>query len=79
MCRYCKNWNTPCSKLQLGDVIIVGCAKYTHVGDGAEHGMPMRYCPNCGEEMAVMTFADTENRGLAMRIECEICGSYAAG
>ena len=51
MCRYCKNWNTPYRNLRLGDVIIVACPKYTSVGDGAEHGVPMLYCPNCGEKM----------------------------
>ena len=62
MCRYCKNWNTPCRNLQLGDVIIVGCAKYTRVGDGAEHGVPMLYCPNCGERMDGDNFCDLNTK-----------------
>lgn len=52
MCRYCKNWHIPYSKLLLGEVIIVACAKYTEVGDGQEHGVPMRYCPGCGRKLS---------------------------
>lgn len=62
MCRFCKNWNTPCRNLQLGDVIIVGCAKYTRVGDGAERGVPMLYCPNCGDRMGGDNFCDSNKK-----------------
>ena len=51
MCRYCENWHIPYSKLVTGDMIIVAVAKYTFVGDGAEHGVPMRYCPACGRKL----------------------------
>lgn len=52
MCKYCKNWHIPYSKLLPGEVIIVACAKYTEVGDGQEHGVPMRYCPGCGRKLS---------------------------
>lgn len=51
MCRYCKNWGVPYSKLLPGAVILVASAKYTFVGDGTEHGVPMRCCPACGRKL----------------------------
>lgn len=53
MCMYCENYNRPPFELDIGDLIIISPAKYTVVGDGALYGMPMVYCPACGERVAV--------------------------
>ena len=51
MCDFCKNYNAKPSELELGDIIIVASARYTFIGDGHEHGIPMNFCPNCGEKI----------------------------
>lgn len=48
MCKYCENFDVDGSKLKLGDIIITTTAKYTFVGDGREHYIPLNFCPNCG-------------------------------
>lgn len=51
MCIYCENYNKPPFELDIGDLIIISPAKYTMVGDGTPYGMPMVYCPACGEKV----------------------------
>ena len=51
MCDFCKNYNVKPYELELGDIIIVASARYTFIGDGHEHGIPMNFCPNCGEKI----------------------------
>ena len=52
MCTYCDAYNKSSSTLELGDVFIATPAKYSTVGDGKLHSIPLNYCPNCGRELS---------------------------
>lgn len=53
MCKYCENIDKSARVLGEGDIFFTQSAKYTMVGDGQEYMIPMNYCPNCGEPIAL--------------------------
>lgn len=51
MCKFCENFYKDYRELKLGDIFITQSAKYTQVGDGKEHNIPMNFCPHCGSNI----------------------------